>query len=258
MDFIYVSKQKEIATITLQRGKVNALNESMVNQLSDCFRTLADDDGIRSIILTGRGKFFSFGFDIPGFMDYSKDAFAVFLTRFTNLYTSMFLFPKPIVAALNGHTIAGGCMLACACDYRIMASGKAKISLNELGFGSSVFAGSVAMLKFCIGDKAAQEMLYSAAMYTAEEAAWLGLVHRVCPEENLLNEAETIAGDFARKDLVAFGSIKRLLRLPLVERWIQREEASIREFITIWYSDNTRENLKKIKIHGETSRSGSE
>ncbi len=114
MDNLHISKDNQIATITLNRGKVNALSEELIEQLKNQFEILENDDSIRAIILTGQGKFFSFGFDIPGFLNHSKDEFRVFINKFTDLYTYMFLYPKLIVAAINGHAIAGGCMLATA------------------------------------------------------------------------------------------------------------------------------------------------
>ena len=249
MSFVHVSRDGEIATLTLARGKVNALNEPLVEELTQHFRDLENDRQVGSIILTGSGKFFSFGFDIPEFMDNSRESFAVFLNIFTSLYTDIFLFPKPVIAALNGHTIAAGCMLANACDYRIMVTGKAKISLNEVEFGSSVFAGSVEILKHCVGQRNAESILGSGAMYVAEEAHHLGLIDQVTSEDDLMNVARSISADFSRKDSAAFRSIKRLMRGPVAERFTEREEQSIREFIDIWYSDNTREQLKDIKIH---------
>ena len=116
----------------------------VIDETAGCLQSLAADPDIRAVILTGDGSFFSFGFDIPEFLSHSKESFSSLLKRFTGLYTYLFTYPKPVVAALNGHAVAGGCMLALACDYRIMVSGKAKISSNEIAFGSSVFAGSVA------------------------------------------------------------------------------------------------------------------
>lgn len=249
MGFVRVSKDEGIVTLTLTRGKVNALNEPLVEELEGCFENLEKDKTVMSVILTGKGKFFSFGFDIPEFMSYSKDAFIKYVKKFTNLYTYMFMFSKPIIAALNGHTIAGGCMLATACDYRIMVSGKAKISLNEISFGSSVFAGSVEMLKFCVGQKNAELILYSGTLYSADEALKLGLIDQVSSEDNFTDEVRKIADDFAQKNMVAFSSIKGLLRKPIAERMIKREKDSIREFIDIWYSEKTWQNLKEIKIH---------
>jgi 3,2-trans-enoyl-CoA isomerase len=249
MNFISVSMKDGIATVTLSRGKVNALNEPLIEQLNICFADIETDRSVRSVILTGQGKFFSFGFDIPEFLSYPKESFTRYLKKFTDLYTSLFLFSKPIVAALNGHTIAGGCMLALACDTRTMVSEKAKISLNEINFGSSVFAGSVEMLKFCVGSKNAETILYSGAMYSAEEAIRLGLIDRISSPEDLMDDARKAALDLAGKDGSSFKSLKGLLRKPVAEEMVNREKDSIREFVDIWYSEKTRRNLEEIKIY---------
>lgn len=249
MSCVRVSRDGGVATVVLSKGKVNALNEPVVEQIAGCLEELEHDQAVRSLILTGRGRFLSFGFDIPELLSYSRDSFSRFVTKFTDLYTNMFLFPKPIVAALNGHTIAGGCMLATACDYRIMVSGKARISLNEIGFGSSVFAGSVEMLKFCVGQRNAELILCSGSMYSAEEAQQLGLIDQTSSDEDLTNRARAVAHDFAQKAGAAFGSIKRLLRKPVAEEMIKREKDSIGEFVDIWYSEETWKNLEQIKIH---------
>lgn len=249
MSFMHVSKDGEIATVTLSRGKVNAINEPMVEEITKSFEDLAIDNEVRSIIFTGFGKFFSFGFDVPEFLNYSKSDFIRYLEKFTNFYTYLFLFPKPIVAALNGHTIAGGCMLATACDFRLMVTGKAKISLNEITFGSAVLAGSVEMLKYCVGSRNAQSILYSGAMYSAEEALQLGLVDQVSSEDALKEDARKVAQEFAQKDSSAFRCTKHLLRQPAAEEMIKREKDAILEFVDIWYSEQTWENLKAIKIY---------
>ena len=249
MSFMHVSKDVEISTVTLSRGKVNALNEPMVEEITKSFEDLAIDNEVRSIIFTGSGKFFSFGFDVPEFLSYPKNDFIKYLEKFTNLYTYVFHFPKPIVAALNGHTIAGGCMLATACDYRLMVTGKAKISLNEITFGSPVLAGSVEMLRYCVGSRNAQSILYSGAMYSAEEAFQLRLVDQVSSEDDLTEDARKVAQELAQKDSSAFRSIKHLLRKPAAEQMIKREKDAILEFVDIWYSEQTWENLKTIKIY---------
>jgi enoyl-CoA hydratase len=246
---MHVSKDGEIATATLSRGKVNALNEPMVEELTKSFEDLAIDNAVKSIIFTGTGKFFSFGFDVPEFLSYPKDDFVRYLEKFTKLYTDVFLFPKPVVAALNGHTIAGGCMLATACDFRLMATGKARISLNEITFGAPVPAGSVEMLRYCVGSRHAQSILYSGAMYSAEQAFELGLVDQVSSEDALAEDARKVAQELAQKDSSAFRTTKHLLRKPVAEQMIKREKDAILEFVDIWYSEQTWENLKEIEIH---------
>ncbi|MBW2607262.1 MAG: enoyl-CoA hydratase/isomerase family protein [Deltaproteobacteria bacterium] len=249
MNFVEVETIEGIATVVLSRGKVNALNGMVVDELSECLKALEVDQELKALVLTGCGKFFSFGFDIPEFLSFTKEEFTNYLTNFTDLYTYLFLYPKPVVAALNGHTIAGGCMLALACDIRVMVAGKSKISLNEIAFGSSVFAGSTEMLRFWIGNANATKVLYSGAMYSAKEAMSLGLVQEVLTEDNLMVQARRIASDLASKHSPAFASIKSLLRKPIAEDMMRRERASIREFVDIWYSEKTWGNLQDIKIY---------
>jgi len=208
---------------------------------------LQSDAAASAVVLTGRGKFFSFGFDIPEFLSYTREGFTNFLTNFTTLYRNLFIYPKPLVAALNGHTIAGGCMLALACDSAIMAQGSAKIALNEIAFGSSVFAGRMEMLQFRTGSRAS-DIVYSGAMYSPAEAQEIGLVAEVVAPEALRDRARKIAGELASRRPAAFASIKSLLRRPVADAMADREAASIHEFVDIWYSEPTWTNLQSITI----------
>lgn len=249
MPYVNVRVEGGVAAVVLCRGKVNALDEPTIDELKDRFRELETDEAVRAVVFSGEGKFFSFGFDIPGFLGHSKPDFSRFLTKFTDLYTYLFTYPKPVVAALNGHTVAGGLMLALACDRRIMAGGKGKVALNEIAFGSSVLAGSVEMLRFAVGNRNAEEVLYTGAMYLPEEALRLGLVDEVCSGEELLWKAMAAARDLGGKSQPAFQGMKRLLRGPVAEEMRRCESASIVEFNDIWYSEATWRNLQEIRIH---------
>src|SRR5215831_18093399 len=218
MDLVTSHITDGLSTLMVDRGNVNALNGDVVDQLRTHLKKLETNPKVRAIMLTGAGKFFSFGFDIPEFINFSKEQFIAFLRNFTDLYTYLFLYPTPVVAALNGHAMAGGCMLALACDYRVMVNGNAKISLNEIGFGSSVFAGSVEMLRFCVGSATASTILYSGAMYTAEEAQRLGLVDELASEQELTVIATQAASNLGSKYPPAFASIKALLRGSTAEQ----------------------------------------
>jgi Delta3-Delta2-enoyl-CoA isomerase len=249
MEFVGLQKRDGIATLSLNRGSVNALNAMVVDQFKALLKPLESDREVGAVVLTGSGKFFSFGFDIPEFLAFSKEQFTDYLVNFTEFYTYLFMYPKPVVAALNGHTVAGGCMLALACDYRIMVSGKAKIALNEIGFGSSVFAGSTEMLRFWVGSSHATDILYSGTMYTAEEAKGIGLVHEVATEQEVVPAARRAASGLAAKSPPAFASIKSLLRDSTAREMRHRENDSIKEFVDIWYSEATWANLKNIQIY---------
>ena len=248
MEFVRLSKESGIATVTIQRPKVNAINEQVVFELRDVFRDLAIDKHIKAVILTGEGSFFSFGFDIPEFMDYPKDAFHRFVLSFSDLVQRIFIFPKPLIAALNGHTIAGGCILAIACDRRIMVKGKPRIALNELTIGASVFTSVSEILKFTVGPRNAQSILYTGRMYSGEEALDLGLVDEAHPAEDFGDAVLASARDFAERSGEAFGTIKRHLRKHIADIIEKDEITTILDFVDIWYSHETREKLKKIEI----------
>ena len=248
MSFTELSTNDGIATVTLARGKVNALDGEVVAELKGRFEALRSDAGVRAVVLTGRGPFFSFGFDVPELYPLTEEEFTAYLVAFTGLYTDLFVYPKPIVAAVNGHAVAGGCMLALACDSRVMACGRARISLNEVTFGSSVFAGSTEMLRFQVGSAAATRFLTSGAMLSAEEARGIGLVEEVEAEGAVLGRARQVAADLGSRPASAFASIKGLLRGPVVVEMRRREPESIREFVEIWYSAGTRASLREIRI----------
>jgi enoyl-CoA hydratase/carnithine racemase len=250
MEFVQLSVDDGIATVALNRPKVNAINEQVVSELRDVFRELALDKQVRAVILTGRGSFFSFGFDIPGFMDYPREEFHRFILSFSDLVQRIFVFPKPVIAALNGHAVAGGCVLAIACDRRIMVTGKAKIALNELTLGASVFTSIAEILKYTVGPRTAQLLLYTGKMNSAEEALAIGLVDKVVTAEDVNDAALGAANELAGWDVFAFGSVKRLLRREALDRIENHEKGSVSDFVDIWYSENTWEKLKKIEIRG--------
>jgi enoyl-CoA hydratase/carnithine racemase len=247
MSYVDVALGDGIATVVLERGKVNALNPAVVEELSATFASLARDDAVAATVLTGRGRFFSFGFDLPELVSFTRAQLTDYLTQFTTLYRDLFIYPKPLVAALNGHTIAGGCMIALACDVAIMAQGGGKIALNEITFGSSIFAGSAAMLQLRTGPRAS-EVLYSGAMYAPSEALEIGLVAEVVAPDQLLGRARALAGELGSRRPAAFASLKSLLRTPTAEAMAAREPASIREFVGIFYSEPTWTNVKNITI----------
>jgi len=249
-EIIHVDKKDGVATVTMVHGTVNAIDERLVTSLRTVLEELETDDSIRCVVLTAKGKFFSFGFDIPHFLKADRKDFRVFIEDFTDLYAYLFMYPKPVLASLNGHCIAGGCMLATACDYRIMVLGKSVISLNELAFGSGLFAGSVTMLRNCVGRRNAQTIVYNAKLYGAADAKALGLVDMISSGGNLAEKTYNKATKLKAKAGPAFAGTKRLLRQKLHEDMVRMEPASIDEFLEIWYHEDTQKNLREIEIDG--------
>lgn len=248
MGFVTKSIDGAVATLTISRGKVNAISETLAEELRKNFEDILNDNGVKAVVLTGQGSFFSFGLDIPEFLNYPKTDFQRFVKKFADLYTYIFSYPKPVIAALNGHTVAGGFMLATACDYRILVTGKARMSLNEITFGSSLFPGSAEMLRYCVGDRKAEIISVTGDMYSAEQAKDMGLVDQVTTEELLGQESMKVASGFASRFGAAFRSIKNLLRSDTAACMREKDEKYRDEMIDIWYSEETWARLKMIKI----------
>ena len=235
-------------TVTLSRGKVNAINAAMLQELDRCLHDVEQNSAVSAVVLTGRGSFFSFGFDIPELLTYPRHRFHDFLTDFTAFYARLFLFPKPVVAALNGHTIAGGCIFAAASDYRVMVEGAGKIALNEVSLGVSFFAGATEMLRYVVGSRNADGILSSGEMYSPEQAAELGLIDEVVPVAEFEERVGAIVDAYAAKNGRAFAGMRRLLRQPIADRFVKREAASIDAFVELWYSESAQIILKQVQI----------
>lgn len=246
--FLNISNQDGIAVVTLSRGKVNAINDEVVAELSDALKSLVRDKTVKALVLTGNGKFFSFGLDVPELYNYSPKKMTAFITIFSKLCRDLFLFPRPVVAAVNGHATAGGCLLALTAEYRLLANTNAKMSLHEVSFGASLFPSAVEMLRYAVGNTHAEVILLSGKMFEPAEALGLGLVNELVEESKLLDTARLKAQKLAHNFSPAFTSLKRLVRQPIVDQWSKREKKSIDEWIEIWYSPKTREKIKQIKI----------
>ncbi len=248
MSHVEIAHDGTVAILTMHREKVHAINEAVANELRAALDRLRTDSSVRALVLTGHGHFFSFGLDVPELYDYPKERFTDFLTTFTNVYVAIYGYPKPVIAAINGHAIAGGCMLAIACDRRLMAEGKGKISLNEITFGATVFAGSTEILRALVGQRRAEQIMMQGTMYNAHQAYEIGIVDRISKPDALMSEALNEAHELGERESAVYVSMKRLLRGPVIETIHLRESQSINEFVDIWYSESTRKQLKGIII----------
>ncbi len=245
---VHQEQSDTITTVRLENGKVNALSREVVDALHQSLQQLRDDGQTRAMILTGTGAFFSFGLDVPQLLTFDRSQLTDYLHRFCRLKTDLYLFPKPVVAAVNGHATGGGCMLVLPCDYRIMVSGKAKISLNEINLGVPVFAGSAAILQASVGTRTAETILYEGGMLSSEQAQQYGMVDQVAAAGDLMITAREKAAELGGKFPPAFAQIKSLQRRPIADRFIPREEDGIERFVDVWLSDHAQSILQKLTI----------
>ncbi len=197
-----------VAYVTISRPEaLNALNETVLHELSDVMQTIEADEACRVVILTGAGRSFVAGADIAQMCPMTTAegrAFSAYGQQVMNFMESM---KKPIIAAVNGFALGGGCELAMACDIRI-ASTKAKFGQPEVGLGIIPGFGGTQRLSKLVGRGMAKYLILTAETIGAEEALRIGLVEKVTEPEALLPTCEEIAARIAAKAPIAVGIAK--------------------------------------------------
>jgi enoyl-CoA hydratase len=201
---VHVSREDRIATVTIQRPeKLNALNPQVIDELGMAFSELRSDDEVRVVILTGAGdKAFVAGADIGVLAEMNPLSGVEVSRQGQVVFREIETFPRPVIAAVGGYALGGGCELALACHLRI-ASENARFGLPEVGLGIIPGYGGTIRLARLVGLGKALELTLTGGQVGAEEAERLGLVNAVVPQEALLERAREMAGRIARNGPVA-------------------------------------------------------
>lgn len=202
MEYVNILSEirEDIALITLNRPRaLNALNGDTLSELSCALDVIKRDARIKAVILTGSGeKAFVAGADISQMKDFQPDEARLFAQLGQETFRKLELLPQPVIAAINGFALGGGCELALACDIRL-ASENAKFGQPEVTLGLTAGFGGTQRLPRLIGVGRASELLYTGDVIDAMEAYRLGLVNHVYPLERLLSEAFTLAQRIAAR-----------------------------------------------------------
>src|SRR4029079_1989985 len=167
-----------IAVVTMDHGKANALDIELCDALATCFDDFRRSDA-KAIVLTGKGKIFSAGVDLKRLSVGGAEYVRLFLPALHRLYEAVFFHPKPVVAAINGHAIAGGCVLACCADRRLMAQEAGRIGITELLVGLPFPALAFEVMRFTAAPQHFPALLYSGATFLPEQAIARGLIDEI-------------------------------------------------------------------------------
>lgn len=194
-----VKRVMNIGLISFCRPKyLNALNTETLLELDAAIAQLEADENIYVVVITGEGKAFVSGADIYEMKDLTPDQARFFSQRAQGVFRKIELMEKPVIAAVNGYALGGGCELMMCCDIRI-ASTSAKIGHPEVGLGITPGFGGTQRLPRLIGIARAKEFIFSEKVVSAEEAERVGLVNRVVAPEDLMDETLHLAGTIAMK-----------------------------------------------------------
>lgn len=195
---VILEKEGHLAVVTINRPKaLNALNSETLKDLDTVLEDLEKDSNVYAVILTGAGeKSFVAGADIAEMKDLNEEQGKEFGILGNNVFRRLEKLDKPVIAAVSGFALGGGCELAMSCDIRI-ASVKAKFGQPEVGLGITPGFGGTQRLARIVGPGKAKELIYTCDIINAEEAYRIGLVNKVVELENLMDEAKAMANKIA-------------------------------------------------------------
>lgn len=231
-----------ILTLRMAHGKASALDLELCRALHSAFEDAAADDAVGAVVLTGSGSIFSAGVDLPRLVGAGGDYVQEFVEALDATLHGLFVFPKPVVAAVNGHAIAGGAILAFACDHRLMTGGR--IGVPELLVGVPFPAMALAVVRYAMPVQHLQPMIYFGRTIEASEAHSIGLIDEIPTSETLLGRAQTIAKTLAAIPRDAFRLTKRQLREPYLRDSSHIEVASAEEIDAIWAAPETHAHIR--------------
>jgi enoyl-CoA hydratase len=228
-----------IAVVRLAHGKVNALDRELAEAITATFTELADSPH-PAVVLTGSGRAFSAGVDLRRMVREGPGYAQPFLSRLDQAFESIFNLPKPVVAAVNGHAIAGGCVLASACDRRLMTDIDARIGIPELYAGVPFPSAALEIMRFAVGDARLADLVLTGATLPPQDALHAGLVDEVTAPRNLLAQALRVATDLAAGiPSPTFQLTKRQLRDPVNQRLQHARQRDETDVVALWAAAET-------------------
>ena len=231
-----------IRTLKLAHGKVSAidieLGEAFLKEIED-----ARDPSVKAVILTGTGSSFSAGVDLFRVLKDGPEYGRRFLPVLDNMLRSALTLPKPMIAAINGHAIAGGCILASTCDHRIMVEGSGRIGVPELAVGVPFPALPLQIMSARVADAALRDLVFTGRTVLIDEAKTFGLIDEKCPSGMLMDRATEVAQRMASIPAGAFALTKESFYAPILERTKQLADMNAR-VVDAWLQQHTYDTIR--------------
>jgi enoyl-CoA hydratase len=227
-----------VRVLTLSSGRVNALDVELLEEITAAIHEL-QGSGAAALVVTGTGRVFSAGVDLNRVLQGGADYIDRLIPAISDMAIAIFGYPGPTVAAINGAAIAGGCVLACACDRRLM-SPDAQIGTTEVRVGVPFPVAALEVARYACGDHA-EEVLLGGRLYRGADAVASGLVHRVVAED-LVEAAVAEASDLGDIPVDAYRHTKAQLRAPILAR-ISEAGGIDRKVRQLWGADQTRQRI---------------
>ncbi len=234
---IELQNRGQVALLSMQRGKGNALNLALLEAVDEALTTI-ENSHARAVVLTGQGSVFGAGVDLGEIVSGGEPYVRQFLPRMIDSFRRLATFPKPVVAAVNGHAIAGGAIIMLACDQRILARGNARIGLTEIQVGVQFPAWALEVARFATPPEHFSTLILTGRTWLPEDALARGLVDELVEPDTLLDRACAVAEELGALAPATFAATKLAVRRPLLEA-VERSSAADRSAIDAWCSPET-------------------
>src|SRR5262245_5615200 len=228
-----------VRVLALDRPPANAIDESLLTELGLALNAAQAEPDVRALVLRGEGRFFSGGFDLAA---PRRDAAAAreMQRLYRDLHAELLGFPKPTLAMVNGHAIAGGFVLALACDYRLGVDGDYRVGLNEVAVGAGFPRTAVEIVRLRLPHARASELMLGGALYPANQSVRLGLVDEMLPADRFVETAHRRAARLGGFPRAAYGDAKLALVAEARERIARESDADSERTDAVWRDPESR------------------
>ncbi|SHJ30788.1 Enoyl-CoA hydratase/carnithine racemase [Desulfatibacillum alkenivorans DSM 16219] len=220
MNFEYmdIQVQDDLGIVTMNRAPENRVNGPFIQELTRAFQAVKENADIKAVILASAlEKFFSNGYDLEWMAaNFSEiERVQALLEGASAFLADLCVFPKPVIAAMNGHTYGEGAFIAGCCDYRIMRQDRGWVCFPEVHINKPFIPGQIAIMREILSPRAFRDMALFGRRYGGPEALEIGFVDQISPLEELMDRAKAMAGEMLAFHPDAFAEIKKRIRSPL-------------------------------------------
>ena len=246
MSTLRYERQGSLGILRLDKARGNAIDDALLEDMARWIVEATRDDQLRGVLLaSAHPKLFCPGLDLVSLVDRDREAMRDFMNRFATVLWGLFGLLKPVVAAINGPAVAGGCILAMAADARVIARG-APIGLNEVKIGVPLPFGVARLLQDAVPPHSLAAIGLLGRNFRGEAAREAGLVHEVCSAARFQEVCLARAEEFASKDPAAFAATKRYLRAGVSETLRAADALYRDEWLDCWFGAAARRRIEEI------------
>ncbi len=245
-----IDEKEGVVVVRMASNKLNIMNDAFFTDLNNAFDLIESQHGNKPVVLTSVGNVFSAGIDlnhcIPIFESGDKKAIQSWYDTFRNSILRVFELEVPVIGAINGHAIAGGLILALCCDMRFAVNTDAKFGLNEITVGFPMPSAFAEIVKYSVGSRRAEEMIFRGVLYGPEEALKLGVFHDVTTSGRLMDIATSHASEFKDDNIYAYSIAKKAMRGDVFRKIQEISGSSDKDIAVSLASEKTVGRLRQV------------